>query len=214
VSRIWFPTLVAGLLALRLAAAAAGPPDPRAMPAPAMPAPAMPAPARPAAIRPAAERLPIRVYTVDDGLAGDEINAVLQDSRGFLWIATDSGLSRFDGTRFAGYDPRQGLPSPNVTTLLEDPSGGLLVGTTGGLARLDPLPTTTERIFSAPPVADPHGRLRHRIAALLTENGALWAADPAPDGGLFRLGPAAGGAGGGGAAASPAPLWAGPSSRR
>ncbi|HEY4591615.1 MAG TPA: two-component regulator propeller domain-containing protein, partial [Thermoanaerobaculia bacterium] len=33
-----------------------------------------------------AERLPIRVYTANDGLAGDEINTILQDSRGFLWI--------------------------------------------------------------------------------------------------------------------------------
>ncbi len=68
-----------------------------------------------------AERLPIRVYTADDGLMGDEINTILQDSRGFLWIGTDTGLSRFDGTRFVGYDPRQGLPSPHVTALAGDP---------------------------------------------------------------------------------------------
>ncbi|HEV3457528.1 MAG TPA: two-component regulator propeller domain-containing protein [Thermoanaerobaculia bacterium] len=164
---------MAGLLALPLAlpSAAAGPP-PQTI------------------VRPPAERLPIRVYTVDDGLAGDEINAVLQDSRGFLWIATDSGLSRFDGTRFVSYDPRQGLPSPNVTALLEDASGGLLVGTTGGLARLDPGPTTKERIFVPAPAPDPQGRLRHRIAALLATGGAVWTADAAPTGGgLFRAAP-------------------------
>ncbi|MBV8203104.1 MAG: hypothetical protein JOZ15_21015 [Acidobacteria bacterium] len=153
-SRIWIPTLVAGSLALRLTAAA-GPP------------------AR-TALRPPAERLPIHVYTVDDGLAGDEINAVLQDSRGFLWIGTDSGLSRFDGTRFAGYDPRQGLPSPNVTTLLEDPSGGLLVGTTGGLARLDPFASSPTRAASC---GSPRSATRHRAPP--PASGPTWRAGTA-----------------------------------
>ena len=170
-SRIWIPTLAAGALALRLAAAAEPPAG--------------------SDLRPPPERLPVRVYTIADGLAGDEIHAVLQDSRGFLWIATDSGLSRFDGTRFVEYDPRQGLPSPNITALLEDASGALLAGTTGGLARLDPsLATAAGRAFA--PVPEARGRLSHRIAALLAEGGTVWAADPAPDGGLFRLRPPAG----------------------
>ncbi|HXO28745.1 MAG TPA: two-component regulator propeller domain-containing protein [Thermoanaerobaculia bacterium] len=179
VSRIWIPTLAAGALALRLAAAAAA-------------ATAVAAPAG-ADLHPPAERLPIRVYTIDDGLAGDEIHAVLQDSRGFLWIATESGLSRFDGTRFVEYDPRQGLPSPNVTALAEAAGGALLAGTTGGLARLDPGRVSTAPAFSVVP--DASGRLRHRVTALLADGGTVWAADPAPDGGLFRLQPAKTGAG-------------------
>src|ERR1700724_192590 len=179
VSRIWIPTLAAGALALRLAAAAAA-------------ATAVAAPAG-ADLHPPAERLPIRVYTIDDGLAGDEIHAVLQDSRGFLWIATESGLSRFDGTRFVEYDPRQGLPSPNVTGLAEAAGGALLAGTTGGLARLDPGRVSTAPAFSVVP--DASGRLRHRVTALLADGGTVWAADPAPDGGLFRLQPAKTGAG-------------------
>jgi signal transduction histidine kinase/ligand-binding sensor domain-containing protein len=174
VSRIWIPTLAAGALALSLAAAAA---------------PVTAAAAPPGAdLQPPAERLPIRVYTIDDGLAGDEIHAVLQDSRGFLWIATESGLSRFDGTRFVEYDPRQGLPSPNVTALAEEAGGALLVGTTGGLARLDPGRASAGPVFASVP--DASGRLRHRVTALLADGGTVWAADPAPDGGLFRLHPA------------------------
>jgi ligand-binding sensor domain-containing protein len=45
----------------------------------------------------AAETLPIRAYTVADGLAADSVYRVLADSRGFLWFGTDEGLSRFDG---------------------------------------------------------------------------------------------------------------------
>jgi signal transduction histidine kinase/ligand-binding sensor domain-containing protein len=176
VSRIRIPTLAAGALALRLAAAATAATAVVAPPGGDLHAPA--------------ERLPIRVYTIDDGLAGDEIHAVLQDSRGFLWIATESGLSRFDGTRFVEYDPRQGLPSPNVTALAEEAGGALLAGTTGGLARLDPGRASAGPVFA--PVPDASGRLRHRVTALLADGGAVWAADPAPDGGLFLLHPAAG----------------------
>lgn len=154
--------------------------------------PTPPAAARADRPRPPMERLPVRVYTVDDGLAGNEINAILQDSRGFLWIGTDSGLSRFDGSRFIGYDARQGLPSPYVTALLEDPSDGLLVGTTAGLARLDPNQATAARLFQ--PVLAGAGLLQGRVAALLlAEGGPVWAADLAPPGGgLFRLQPAGG----------------------
>lgn len=178
-SRIWSPTLAAGALGLWLAAAATAATAVAAPPGSDLHSPA--------------ERLPIRVYTIDDGLAGDEIHAVLQDSRGFLWIATESGLSRFDGTRFAEYDPRQGLPSPNVTALAEEAGGALLAGTTGGLARLDPGRAAAGPVFA--PVPDASGRLGHRITALLADGGTVWAADPAPDGGLFRLHPLGAGTG-------------------
>src|ERR1700726_1810636 len=185
VSRIRIPTLAAGALALKLAAGVTAATAAEAPPG--------------ADLHPPAERLPIRVYTVDDGLAGDEIHAVLQDSRGFLWIATESGLSRFDGTRFVEYDPRQGLPSPNVTALAEEAGGALLVGTTGGLARLDPGRAAAGPVFAAVP--DASGRLRHRVTAVLVDGGTVWAAAPGPDGGPFRLHPA--GAAAGSTAAAP-----------
>jgi len=142
-----------------------------------------------------AERLPVRVYTVDDGLAGDEINTILQDSRGYLWIGTDTGLSRFDGTRFVEYDSRQGLPSPHVTALLETTSGDLLVGTTGGLARLDLAPASASQIFK--PLPDPStpsnpsaaARRLGRVSDLLADGNSTWLVDSTASGGLFRLHP-------------------------
>jgi ligand-binding sensor domain-containing protein len=44
-----------------------------------------------------AERLPLKAYTVADGLAHNEINKMVRDSRGFLWFCTAEGLSRFEG---------------------------------------------------------------------------------------------------------------------
>lgn len=60
------------------------------------------------------EHLPIRNYEVTDGLAGDAVRDLLRDSRGFLWIATTSGLSRFDGAEFRNYGTGEGLPSPRI----------------------------------------------------------------------------------------------------
>src|SRR5713226_3827496 len=65
------------------------------------------------------ELLPVRTYTIADGLAHNEVNRIVRDSRGFLWFCTADGLSRFDGYTFANYGTGQGLPDANVTDLLE-----------------------------------------------------------------------------------------------
>src|SRR4030095_2083315 len=44
-----------------------------------------------------AERLPIRSYGSNEGLAGDHVRFILQDSRGFLWLATHARGSRLHG---------------------------------------------------------------------------------------------------------------------
>ncbi|MGH7588631.1 MAG: ligand-binding sensor domain-containing protein, partial [Gemmatimonadota bacterium] len=91
------------------------------------------APGRPAS----AQQLPLRDFTSADGLAGDDVRTLLQDSRGFLWIGTTTGLSRFDGQEYRSYGAAEGLPDPAVYALLESSDGTLWVGTASGLARLD-----------------------------------------------------------------------------
>jgi len=46
----------------------------------------------------------IHTYTTKDGLSQVSINDIVQDEEGFLWIATQSGLNRFDGTSFYTFD--------------------------------------------------------------------------------------------------------------
>ena len=65
------------------------------------------------------------------------MNALLADSRGFLWIGTTTGLSRFDGTAFKSYGVADGLPHAVINSLLEDRDGNIWVGTHAGLARMD-----------------------------------------------------------------------------
>ncbi len=96
-----------------------------------------------------AERLPLKTYTVADGLAHDKINKIVRDSRGFLWFCTREGLSRSDGYTFTNFGTEQGLPHANVTDLLETRSGEYWVATYGGIVRFDPKGAPANRVIYA-----------------------------------------------------------------
>jgi ligand-binding sensor domain-containing protein len=84
-----------------------------------------------------AEQLPIRTYTVADGLAHGTVMSIYQDRKGFLWFGTYEGLSRFDGYGLVNYDRRDGLPHVFINHITEDRQGRLWVATNGGgVARL------------------------------------------------------------------------------
>jgi ligand-binding sensor domain-containing protein/signal transduction histidine kinase len=85
-----------------------------------------------------AERLPIEIYTTANGLAHNEINRIVKDSRGFLWFCTAEGLSRFDGYTFTNFGTGEGLPHSSVNDFLETRAGAYWIATGGGLVRFDP----------------------------------------------------------------------------
>lgn len=111
-----------------------------------------------------AERLPIRAFDSRDGLAGDRITCLLQDSRGFLWVGADTGLSRFDGRRFTRWTTADGLPHPVVRSLAEDGRGRLWVGTSYGLAVLGDTRDLGGRPFQVlPPAGEPLDNLVYAV---------------------------------------------------
>jgi signal transduction histidine kinase/ligand-binding sensor domain-containing protein len=122
-------------------------------------------------LRAAAERLPIRAYTTADGLAHNEVNTIVRDSRGFMWFATGDGLSRFDGYTFTNYSVEQGLPHRRVTDLLETRSGELWVATFGGLVRFRPDHTP---MFTTIVPADDDPRARALLTLLESADGTIW----------------------------------------
>ena len=71
-----------------------------------------------------------------DGLSSNTIYALCRDSFGFLWIGTEDGLNRFDGSNFKIYrrNPNEsdGLGVNHVTSLYEDRKGRIWIGTNGG----------------------------------------------------------------------------------
>ena len=45
--------------------------------------------------------------TVENGLSSSDINCLIQDKLGFIWIGTDNGLNRYDGSTFKVYRNKQ-----------------------------------------------------------------------------------------------------------
>jgi signal transduction histidine kinase/ligand-binding sensor domain-containing protein len=59
-------------------------------------------------------------YSVPDGLPSSEVYEIYQDSNGFLWFATDNGVTKFDGTHFQNFHVKDGLTDPVVFSFFED----------------------------------------------------------------------------------------------
>ncbi|MEZ4773312.1 MAG: two-component regulator propeller domain-containing protein [Bacteroidia bacterium] len=85
--------------------------------------------------------LPALHYAAEDGLPDSKVRCLLQDSRGFLWIGTENGLSCFDGRMFNNYFSGEGtdpISGNYITAITEDRTGILWIATLdGGLTRLD-----------------------------------------------------------------------------
>ncbi len=63
------------------------------------------------------------------------VQVILQDRAGFLWVGTQNGLYRYDGSRFVAFGKAEGLPGARIEALHETVDGTLWVGTRVGLAR-------------------------------------------------------------------------------
>ena len=75
-------------------------------------------------------------FSQRDGLASDNVRAVLVDRAGRPWAATLAGLSVLEDGRWRSYHVADGLPSDSLIGLAEGPDGSLWMGTDGrGLAR-------------------------------------------------------------------------------
>jgi len=126
---------VTAVLALHPPTAVAGPSagaPPRSPRRPATPR----APPVPAGADPVGE-VRFRSFGPSEGLRNLVIVGIAQDRAGLLWVATDDGLYRYDGHRFARFSVEDGLPSSSVVAVGIAPDGGVCAGGDGGLACWD-----------------------------------------------------------------------------
>jgi PAS domain S-box-containing protein len=81
--------------------------------------------------------LTFRVFGGAEGLHNQAIHSIAQDRDGFLWIATDNGVDRFDGAGFSHFSTKDGLLSGEFTVLGVAPDGGICAGNDSGLVCWD-----------------------------------------------------------------------------
>ncbi|MFP2934622.1 two-component regulator propeller domain-containing protein, partial [Pyxidicoccus sp. 3LG] len=109
-----------------------------------------------------------REWGLDDGLPQSSALALAQASDGHLYVGTQEGLARFDGSAWTVLDSTTGMPCDNVSALVPVSDGTLWVGTSGcGLVRY------FQGAFTHHPTS-PEQR-DDRITALeRTQDGTLW----------------------------------------
>lgn len=133
------------------------------------------------------EEIHFQQYTEEDGLSSNSITQMIQDQRGWLWIASPGGLCRYDGRQFKIYksapDDPASLIHNIVLSIHESRDGRIWVGTGGGLDVYDP--NMDEFSHYTHQVNDPKSLGSNTIWSILEDTrGDIWIGT---DKGLNRL---------------------------
>jgi signal transduction histidine kinase/ligand-binding sensor domain-containing protein len=124
------------------------------------------------------QRYSHQVWNTGSGLPQDTVRQFLQTRDGFMWLATDGGLVRFDGSDFAVYDRRNTpqMQSDLVNGLAEDSDGNLWVATSNGLVRLGKdgifVRFTTEQGLPADSILSVYNESQGKMCVQTTSGGA------------------------------------------
>lgn len=105
-------------------------------------------------------------YDVKDGLAQSKVSCLVQDKKGYLWLGTAIGLSKYDGVHITNYSTETGLAENGVKSILIDSRGIMWLGhISGGITRL--INGKFERISI--------NKIEHDISAITEDSkGNIW----------------------------------------
>ena len=142
----------------------------------------------------AGQSLPFHVLNDQDGLPSNTVVDLLQDHHGYLWVATNDGLARYDGHDFRVYrhhpDRPDSLVSNELQALCIDSENRLWVATVdGGLSRLNPDGNGFTHYAHDP--SDPNSLASNDVWTIVEDHdGYIWIGGYR--GGVQRLDPASG----------------------
>lgn len=111
------------------------------------------------------ERYYFSNLSLESGLSQITVDAILQDSKGFMWFGTRNGLNRFDGYHFDIFQTNEfndaSISDNHILCMVEDNMENLWIGTNNGLNKLNLSSTNIERYFYEPdnPEAIPHNTI-------------------------------------------------------
>jgi diguanylate cyclase (GGDEF)-like protein len=82
-----------------------------------------------------AQQYSFRYFGYQDGLTNLAVNSVYQDRVGFIWVNTENGVYRYDGSGFEAFGQDKGFAPQNAVVFGDAPDGSLLAGGSFGLYR-------------------------------------------------------------------------------
>ncbi|MEM9000796.1 MAG: two-component regulator propeller domain-containing protein [Bacteroidota bacterium] len=122
---------------------------------------------------------------IKTGMVQSSVSQIYEDSHGFLWIGTPSGLNRYDGTEFQVFEKSMdgvlGLTDGYVESIYEDIEGSLYIGTNQGLNIYD---RKINVVKPYPFLAEGQILRTKYIGAIARSNDFLWLGTD--NGGLYR----------------------------
>ena len=87
--------------------------------------------------------LSYRILDNEDGLLGSKVSSFVEDKNGFIWMATQRGIARYDGHQFQWFteinSPLRGLPEGEGTPIVEDDKGNIWSLSSGKIDIINPL---------------------------------------------------------------------------
>lgn len=119
-----------------------------------------------------------RHYNIENGVSSNNIADILQDSKGYIWLGTDNGLSRFDGNQFTFYQKSYKLYSnfhaSTINTICETKTNELWLGTENGVYIYNPVKDTFTAFSSQ---TNAHTRITSWVMHIIQDKeGNIWIA--------------------------------------
>ena len=109
------------------------------------------------------QKMNLQKYSVKEGLIQSTVNQIEQDDYGNLWLATNYGLSKFNGKIFESFTTTNGLPSNEISNLLFN-NETLFIGTSKGFCSYNGYKIDTKEIYR---------KIRGGVTKILENKGVL-----------------------------------------
>lgn len=111
-------------------------------------------------------------YSIEDGLSQSQVQTIFQDEKGYLWMGTTGGLSRYDGKNFANYSKEDGLLDNRINCIVGGKDNEIYLGTLGGINKFNPKGPGVQPFESF--ALKPEFAKNQVIALIADKNGNLW----------------------------------------
>ncbi|GAB4140505.1 MAG: hypothetical protein Fur0041_15660 [Bacteroidia bacterium] len=134
-----------------------------------------------------AQKIKFKTYSVEQGLSQSTVNAILQDKDGFMWMATQDGLNRFDAYNFSVLKnnpaDKNSVADNYIQSLQQDQNGNIWIGTySEGVSVFNPLTRRYTHIKSVS--VNETSSTSYNVMGMVEDGAYMWIATT---GGLVKV---------------------------